>query len=72
MERSAGEYLGELRAFSAALKGTADACTVEKIEARRQEKYERLKIAAQKAAAAKEEGEETLRRRWKPGRQSLR
>ena len=38
------------------------------IEARRQERYERRKIATQKAAAAKAEEEETLRRKMEAGK----
>jgi hypothetical protein len=38
------------------------------IEARRQEKYERRKIATQKAAAAKADEEETLRRKMEAGK----
>ncbi len=39
-----------------------------RIEARRQEKYERLKIATQKAAVAKEAEEEALRIRMEAGK----
>jgi hypothetical protein len=39
-----------------------------KIEARRQEKYERRKAATQKAAEAKAEAEETLRRKMEAGK----
>jgi len=38
------------------------------IEARRQEKYERRKLATQKAATAKAEEEEALRRRMEAGK----
>jgi hypothetical protein len=39
-----------------------------RIEARRQEKYERLKIATQRAAAVKDEAEEALRRKMEAGK----
>ncbi len=39
-----------------------------RLEARRQERYERRKIATQKAAAAKEEEEEELRRKMEAGK----
>jgi len=38
------------------------------IEARRQERYERRKIATQKAATAKAEEEETLRKKMEAGK----
>jgi hypothetical protein len=42
------------------------------VDARRRERYERRKIATQKAAEAKAEEESCLEGRWRPGRQSLR
>jgi len=38
------------------------------LEARRQEKYDRRKLATQKAAAAKDEQEEALRKRMEAGK----